>query len=563
MDKERRQRYYILFEKLIDHINNMESFDHESYKVVVEELCELFRISKGVSEFYRSFSDEKLGNGEILCDYDNGKDDVIVIEKRLVTPSKAIVKGTIYQAKDEIPMTDEEKEKVDLLLRSILAFIGRMRLQRILEEFAFCDDAGYPNLRSYKRFLELINEQTGLCGYTVGCYNLRHFSIINREIGRELGDVVFKSYFNLVSGVVGEDGIVCRLGGDNFILVFRNEYANQLVDIFSGVPVPYDKSGESRVEVSASAGFYEIPEDFVMHSTEEIMERIIPASQAARHGENEQIVYFDEKMIKRKAKSIRIQRMFPEAIAKKEFHVFYQPKVNINTGALVGAEALCRWFHDGRIVSPAEFIPVLEQGTDICKLDFYMLDLVCADLRRWIDEGKNPVRVSVNMSRKHLVDVDLLRHILEIVDRYNVPHNYVEVELTETTTDVEFKDLKRVANGLQMEGICTSVDDFGVGYSSLNLIREIPWNILKIDRCFLPEDDRNQYNTTTLMFKHVVSMAHEIGLECVTEGVETKEQVDILRHYKCDIAQGFYFDKPLPLEEFEKRMEMGSYKIEA
>ena len=341
------------------------------------------------------------------------------------------------------------------------------------------------------------------------------------------------------------------------------EYANQLVDIFSGVPVPYDKSGESRVEVSASAGFYEIPEDFVMHSTEEIMERIIPASQAARHGENEQIVYFDEKMIKRKANSIRIQRMFPKAIAKKEFHVFYQPKVNINTGALVGAEALCRWFHDGRIVSPAEFIPVLEQGTDICKLDFYMLDLVCADLRRWIDEGKNPVRVSVNMSRKHLVDVDLLRHILEIVDRYNVPHNYVEVELTETTTDVEFKDLKRVANGLQMEGICTSVDDFGVGYSSLNLIREIPWNILKIDRCFLPEDDRNQYNTTTLMFKHVVSMAHEIGLECVTEGVETKEQVDILRHYKCDIAQGFYFDKPLPLEEFEKRMEMGSYKIEA
>lgn len=561
MDKEKRDKYYILLERLTDYINDMNGFDHAGYKTVIEEICELFHISKGSTEFYRSLSDERLGNGDIMCDFDNGKGDIAVIEKRMVTPSKAVIKGFIYQSKDDIPMTEEEKEKVDIMLRSILAFVARKRLQRLLETFAYNDDAGYPNVASYKRFLDWQNEQTGLVGFTTCCLNLRHFSVINREIGRELGDAVMRSYYRLLSEIVGEDGIVCRLGGDNFIMAFRNGYMDTLTDIFSGIPVAYDKDGENRVEVSASVGLFVIPEGFVLTGFDSVMEKIIPASQVARNSEGAAMVYFDERMMKRKNDAVRIQRLFPVAIAEKEFKVFYQPKVDINTGLLVGAEALCRWFHDGKIVSPAEFIPVLEQGPDICKLDFYMLDLVCADIRRWIDEGKNPVRVSVNMSRKHLVDVDLLKHIMEIIDRYEIPHHYVEIELTETTTDVEFKDLKRVVNGLQLEGVCTAVDDFGVGYSSLNLIREIPWNILKIDRCFLPEDDKSQYDTTTLMYKHVVSMAHDIGLECVTEGVETKEQVDILKHYQCDIAQGFFFDRPIPVEEFEDRMKKGKYDL--
>ena len=112
-----------------------------------------------------------------------------------------------------------------------------------------------------------------------------------------------------------------------------------------------------------------------------------------------------------------------------------------------------------------EFIPILEQNTDICQLDFYMLDHVCKDIRRWLDEGRKVVRVSVNLSRKHMMDVDLLEHIISIVDKYRVPHEYIEIELTETTTDVEFRDLKRVVSSLQQQGIYTSVDDFGMGYS--------------------------------------------------------------------------------------------------
>lgn len=153
--------------------------------------------------------------------------------------------------------------------------------------------------------------------------------------------------------------------------------------------------------------------------------------------------------------------------------------------------------------------------------------------------------------------MDLLKHIVEIVDRNNVPHQYIEIELTETTTDVEFKDLKRTIGGLQKTGISTSVDDFGVGYSSLNLIKEIPWDVLKLDKSLLPTDEDENKVQKAVMFKYIVAMAQEMGLECISEGVETKEQVQLLAENNCNLAQGFYFDRPLPVAEFEKRLEKG------
>ncbi|MBQ5316303.1 MAG: EAL domain-containing protein [Oscillospiraceae bacterium] len=185
---------------------------------------------------------------------------------------------------------------------------------------------------------------------------------------------------------------------------------------------------------------------------------------------------------------------------------------------------------------------------------------MCRDIRRWLDEGKNAVRVSVNLSRKHLMDIDLLKTLLGIIDRNGVPHEYIEIELTETTSYVEFDNLKRIVSGLQQAGVYTSVDDFGIGYSSLNLIREIPWNVLKVDRCFLPGDDEKG-SVTDLMFRHVVTMALDIGLECIAEGVETPAQIDVLRNYKCRVAQGFFFDRPLPVNEFEKKLDGFCYEI--
>jgi EAL domain-containing protein (putative c-di-GMP-specific phosphodiesterase class I) len=273
-------------------------------------------------------------------------------------------------------------------------------------------------------------------------------------------------------------------------------------------------------------------------------------------GKQGHIVFYDDTLAHRRDKIIRAQQAFPEALRKEEFFSVYQPKYNIKTGKIIGAEALCRWRHNGELVLPGDFIPALEETNDICKLDFSMLANVCRDIRRWLDEGRQIVRISVNLSRKHMMNPNLLEDVVKIVDEFRVPHRYLEFECTETTTDVEFGVLQQIVNGLRKMGFSMAVDDYGVGYSSLNLLRNIPWNVVKIDRSLLPENADGINNSKLIVvLKHVVGMLQEIGMECVVEGVETEYQLDLLRKMDCDVVQGFYFDRPLMVEDFEKRMQ--------
>ena len=548
---------------MVEEMNNIENFDRDRFVAVLNQLSELFRISKGVTEFYTNENKEKIGEGEIIIDFDNGKGGPAIIYHRIVTKSQAVIKGTIYRAEDEEPLSECDLKRLDLIVLQLLSFVARNRLASAIEALGFYDDLGYKNRRAFFRQVENLYGQNKLNGnYSAIMMNMRHFSIINQDIGRSNGDIVLRNFYKLLSAIADTDGIVSRLGGDSFIALLRNELVEHITSILRGVPIYYDRENEKRVLVSASAGIYHIPEDFTFENASDIMDKILSAYQSAKRPGNESITYYSENMLKKKDNDMRIMQLFEPAISKKEFKVFYQPKVDVETGEVIGAEALCRWIHGDDIISPAEFIPVLEQGNDICRLDFYILDVVCSDIRRWLDACIEPVRTSVNLSRKHLVDIDLLQHIIDIIDSHNVPHQYIEIELTETTTDVEFRVLKRVVSGLQELGIYTSVDDFGMGYSSLNLIREIPWNVLKIDRCFLPADDENESSVTSLMYRHVVAMALDIGLECITEGVETTKQIEILRANHCRYAQGYIFDKPLPRDRFEKILNMHRYDLE-
>lgn len=561
MDNQRDERYYQLLEQLNDVLSATDHFDRQEYVKIMRETCELFHVAKAQAEFYRSLGHEKRGEGDIYCDMDDGRGEKILVYRRIVTQSNAVVIGTLYVHHDEAPFSQQDLDRVDLVLRVILSFVSRRRLQNVVEMLGYYDENGYPNIRSFMRFVDITNEQGGLFGYTAIHYNLCHFTLINREITREKGDVVIWNHYNMIKTIVGKTGIVCRLGGDSFLAIFLNEKTDEILKALKGVPVSYDEHNEKRVSVSASVGAYVIPENHVIKGGGDIMDKILPASQAAKRAEQGNVVFYSEQMLQQKDRQMQLRRQFPRALENQEFYVYYQPKVNVETGEIVGAEALCRWIKDGRVIPPMDFIPILEQNMDICQLDFYMLDMVCRDIRRWLDQGKKVVRVSVNLSRKHMVDPDLLEHILQIVEENRVPHEYVEIELTETTTDVEFTDLKRVVGGLQKEGIYTSVDDFGMGYSSLKLIREIPWDVLKIDKSFLPVDGDQLDDTTEVMYKHVVAMAKDLGLECITEGVETKKQIGILRENGCRFAQGYHFDKPLPVEEFEKRLECPQYSL--
>lgn len=402
-------------------------------------------------------------------------------------------------------------------------------------------------------FLNCIDDliEIGEIGLFGACrFNLKNFSIVNDQLGRASGTQVMRRFLNGLEIKLGVDHVLCRLGGDNFVVLFHKASLDELRYYLAGQDIYVNE--DETIFVSASAGIYMMPEgDIDKHI---IMDAITMAAKSAKDAAaQDYIVFFDHELQEKDEREKYIHDVFNQAIENNEFKVYYQPKVNLKNYMLTGAEALCRWIHKGNVVSPGDFISVYEKSQAICKLDFYMLEQVCRDLRRWIDEGKQVVRISVNLSRRHLRNQKTLSNILEIIDRYNVPHEYIEIELTETTMDQHLDSIKRLVTGLKDNGVAASVDDFGTGYSSLNLLREAPWEVLKIDRSYLPDSKKyNERNQS--MLKNLIAIASDMGFECIVEGVESLEQLKMIKRNNCFMAQGFYFDKPLPVEEFEEKL---------
>lgn len=552
-----KEKYASYLERMV-RVTHSQPVDRDAYVQLITEICKDYKLTKGMTEFYITPMMEQRGIGEVFCDFDNGKSTKVLLRIRIDSTSKAVIIGTLYSNPDEYVHEDVDVQQLDSMLRIILGYVSRVRLIKKLEEFGFSDLDGYRNFRAFARFMDVNNAENKLGGKVSFYIDLHNFTLINQEIGRENGDIVMRKYYELLSDTIGETGIIIRLGGDRFIGVFDRGVQDDVFRIFSGANIAYDVTGQQRVNVSVAAGIYALPIPYMLKSYGDIMDKIMLAGNVAKRHDGERIVTYGEKMKSESDHVKMIQSAFMGALKNEEFIIHYQPKVDIETKQIVGAEALCRWQRDGRVIPPDEFIPILELNTFVSDLDFYVLDHVCRDMVRWLNEGRKPVRVSVNFSRKHLVDINLTDHIITIIDKYNIPHDLIEIELTETTSDVMFSDLRRIVSSLQREGVKTAVDDFGVGYSSLNLIRDIPWDVLKIDKSFVP-DTEDDSNISNVMFRHLISLAHDMGLECVVEGVETDEQLKIMRKNSCRIAQGFFFDHPLSVDEFEDRLVNKTY----
>lgn len=560
MVSERDEQFHDLLERFVDVIVDTEGFTRERLVGILVEVAKFFNLSKGVTEFYENLWHEQLGKGEIFIDYDDGRESKVIISLRVVTPVLSVVKCSLYYPVDAEELSEDEYKKLNLVARGLIRFISRNRLQNSIERIAFHDFYGFPNANFFFRKYDQLNREGKLSGKILLVYNLRNFSVFNAEFGRKNSDRIMKSFYEAIKYSVGENGIVCRLSSDTFLCMFDTGFMPRIEQILKGYPIIYDEQGKNRILVSGYAGVIVLSEKITLTSLDDILSVLYNALTEARMGAYGSIVYVSDKDSLEQERIKKLKVMFQEAFASGEFSAFYQPKVSIDTGKVVGTEALCRWIHDGKVMLPSEFIPVLELSNEICRLDFHVLDIVCGDIKRWLDSGLEPVRVSVNLSRKHLSNMDLVSHLLKIVDGYNIPHKYIEFEFTETTTSVGVYNLKRVVSELQEAGFSTAVDDFGIGYSSLSLIREIPWNVIKLDKDFLPLDGEASDSKTSVMYRHIASLIHDIGFETVTEGVETARQVQVLRENKCHIAQGFYFDKALPVEQFEIRLKQG-YKI--
>lgn len=546
--------YSRLLNEFIIEGEKIEQYRDPAFNKILEPICKFLRISRISSAVFDSTCDSAIIKSAPHIYYDDGNADstrVLKFTENNVRACKA--NYSFMQSKSGQDWSEEEVQQIEAFEKLIYTFCDRSYASTIAKDLSMFDNdlMVYPLTFFLATVKNLIRQ--GRIGEFGGVYfNIKHFSSINDRFGRDCATNIMKLFIHGILEKILYEECICRVGGDNFVVLFKKDNLNIIKNYLSGMPITFN-DGET-VTVTTTAGYYMIPE--ATESATDVMDRISTAYQLAKSVYKRPFLFYDDEIMQHQTHVKEIEMMFPSAIENEEFKVFYQPKTQLNNYQLAGAEALCRWFRNGKVISPGEFIPVLEGSKAICTLDFYMLDHVCRDIRRWLDEGREAVKVSVNLSRLHLGDEDLLESILRIIDKYKVPHHFIEIELTETTTDVDYKELKKVVYGLREQDISTSVDDFGVGYSSLNLIREMPWNVLKIDKSFLPtQEEENNDPSKVKMLRHIITMSQDLGLECIVEGVETAEQVKLLKDCKCYLAQGFYFDRPLPVKEFEQKLE--------
>ena len=386
--------------------------------------------------------------------------------------------------------------------------------------------------------------------YTAMSVNLTDFTNLNLMIGSRNCDMVLIRYMDWLKEGLEDDEVVSRTSGDQFALLIRKEHEEMILEKLRSSDISYGTNPNDVVTVSAEAGIYRLTADVESHHN--IIQAVSNALNVAKNSVQLQFAYYDPLTADASEKKKFYEEAFEKALINEDIHIFFQPKVSLKDYDLIGAEALSRWFVNGEILPPDSFIPILEETTRICELDFYVLGHVCKSIQSWIQHGVKPVKVSVNFSRRHLSNKNLVHDIVQVLDKYEVPHQYIEVELTETTIDADYEALKQIVYGLREYGIESSVDDFGMGYSSLSLIRDVPFKVLKIDKSFLGDKNVEPDERQRAMMKHVISMANDLGMECIAEGVENMEHVQLLKENKCYMAQGFLFNKPVPQEEFEE-----------
>ena len=393
--------------------------------------------------------------------------------------------------------------------------------------------------------------------YACVFFDIKKFGSINQKYGHDCGDLAIAEYVKKISSIIDFDEILGRQASDKFIAFVRKNSLQALLDllVLTEITIRDSNTGQiHEISISAVCGVYELTD--YNCSGEESITKAAAALSYAKNVTGREVEFLTREMKEKIEDSSALEVLIPGAMENDEFIVYYQPKVNSSKNALCGAEALVRWMHEGEIISPGRFIPLMEKNDEVCKLDFYMLRHVCKDLENWIKQGLVPPTVSVNFSRRNLSNPNLAAEINEVVKSYHVPKKMIEIEITETVDEFPISVLKEFIDSLHRFGYTVAVDDFGCGSSSLSLLREVTFDTLKIDKGFV---DRSYAKDLTIL-SYIIKLAKAINLEVLAEGVEHAEQVKTLSSLGCDIIQGYFFDKPLPRDIFEKRIKRHTYE---
>ena len=367
------------------------------------------------------------------------------------------------------------------------------------------------------------------------------------------GDRILKSVADRIHDIIMPDGIFTRMFADRFVFMINFLDINSLKYIIETYLEDIEFEIEELrevIKINCNCGMY-IIEDYG-EDVNMMIDKAAIASKLSKKSISKMVTILDNNINYDIARKQKLTYKMSKALNNHEFVPYIQPKVSFRDGHIVGGEALVRWMspEDG-MIAPNDFIPLFEQNGFVNKVDFYMLERICAMIKKRSEWGRYTVPISVNQSRMHVYDTVYINKLINTFDKYGINKNNIVFELTESAFTENTDDMIDLIRRMSKLGYNISMDDFGCGYSSLNMLNLLPISELKLDKQFLDdESEKSRY-----IIKSIVNLAHGLGIKIVCEGVETAEQVEFLTNIGCDIAQGYYYAKPMPMNEFEKLLD--------
>lgn len=418
-------------------------------------------------------------------------------------------------------------------------------------------------LDRYEEFLEKLEREIAkMEGYRIAVIysDIKYFKYVNDTYGYQRGDMLLKEFVHQVTEDNPSMLCAARVYSDNIVLATRldNDIDNNVFrDFISDINLKIERTLRDNYldeQLRICTGISIIAQgDRVLDAATAVSNANL-ARKVAKELEDDCCVLFDYRMMESIKKEVEITSYLPTAIQKGEFQVYYQPKMGTDHLKIIGAEALIRWKKpDGKFVFPDEFIPVVERSGQIVDLDYYVYREVFRFIDERLRENKVIVPISVNVSRIHLNKMGILPYVKSLFEEFQIPPELIEFELTESIYTDDTRKALDLVNGLHEMGVKVSMDDFGSGYSSLNLLSGLPIDTIKLDKVFLKAEDLKE--SDRIIISCVIDMARKLRITSLCEGVETLEQSDYLSEIGCEIQQGYYFSRPIPQEEFKEFMD--------
>jgi diguanylate cyclase (GGDEF)-like protein/PAS domain S-box-containing protein len=432
----------------------------------------------------------------------------------------------------------------------------RKEAEEKIKNLAFYDSlTTLPNRRMFSEFLGKAIIQGEKEKFKVALLNidLDHFKNVNDSFGHHIGDVLLTRVAERLRKNLRKNNIICRLGGDEFAVILEgfsdrkeiNYVSNRILKVLK---LPFIIDGR-EIFISASIGVAVYPEDGFDVNT--LLKNSDLAMYGAKNRGKNGHYFFSEEMNHATNSKMEIDTQLRNALKNGELQLYYQPKIDVFENKIIGTESLLRWFKDGKIYkAPSEFIPIAETTGFILEIDRWVLLTACRQIVEWEKNDIKDQKISVNISGLHFKQGLIVKTVSEVLKKVTVPSGSIEIEITEGVFMGNMKEAVDILNELRSMGIDISIDDFGTGYSSLSYLKNLPINRIKIDRSFILNMMDNKKDIA--IAKTVITMAKLLDLYVIAEGVETAEQLKLLSENGCTEIQGFYFSKPMPVEEYEE-----------